>query len=159
MGKKKSSKKIKKSEEPKKQSKFAPFLIVGAVLGVLAMVYFVSKPEQNRTMAQMDASGPLVETRQVLSHKLFTGKAARAYQYAAEIPKVIDSQFCYCYCKKDHGHKTLLTCFTNRHGSKCDVCIEEVLYAYKLHKEGKSIEEIIVAIDKKFYRPYKPHRL
>ena len=88
---------------------------------------------------------------------LFSGKAALAYKYAAEIPKVIDSQFCYCYCKKDHNHKTLLTCFTSTHGSKCDICMDEVIYAHGLYEDGLSLDQIVVAVDKKFYRPYKRH--
>jgi hypothetical protein len=103
--------------------------------------------------------GELIETRSVMSSAFYTGKAAEAYRIAAEIPKVIDSQFCYCYCKKNHQHKTLLTCFTNKHGSKCDTCINEVLYAYELYKQGKTLDEIIVSVDKKFYRPYQPQQL
>ena len=103
--------------------------------------------------------GKLIETRPVMSSAFYIRKAAEAYRIAAEIPKVIDSQFCYCYCKKNHQHKTLLTCFTNKHGSKCDTCINEVLYAYELYKQGKTLDEIIVSVDKKFYRPYQPQQL
>ena len=101
------------------------------------------------------ATGRLVERRPVLNYKMFSGKAATAYRIAAEIPKVIDSQFCYCYCKRDHGHKTLLTCFTNLHGSKCDLCMGEVIYAYGLYQDGMSLDGIVEAVDQKFYRPYR----
>jgi len=125
---------------------------------VLGGVYIYTKPPGRDTAVNpAPANGQLVENRPVLSPALFSGKAALAYRYAAEIPKVIDSQFCYCYCKKDHGHKTLLTCFTSTHGAKCDVCINEVIYAYELYQEGKSLDDIVVAVDKKFYRPYKRH--
>lgn len=130
------------------------------VVCILAGVYYVSKPgAPSKPVAKVDPFGPMIETRPILSPALFTGRAAMAYRYAAEIPKIIDSQFCYCYCKRDHGHKTLLTCFTNNHGAKCDTCIEEVIYAYELNKQGKSIDEIVIAIDKKFYRPYRPRRI
>ena len=136
--------------------KITPYIIVGLVLAVLATVYYTSKPGTSSVVADAPrVPGQLLETRPVLTSALFTGKASLAYKYAAEIPEVIDNQFCYCYCKKNHGHKTLLTCFTNDHGAKCDTCIEEVLYAYELHKQGKSIADIVSAIDKKFYRPYK----
>jgi len=105
------------------------------------------------------ATGDLVETNPVLSTALFTGNIAQAYRIAAEIPKVIDSQFCYCYCKKEKGHKTLLTCFTNRHGSKCETCLAQVFYAYDLYNQGKTLDEIVIAMDKKFYRPYQPHKI
>ena len=101
------------------------------------------------------ATGTLVETRPILTDAIFTGRVAKAYRIAAEIPKVLDSLFCYCYCKKNHNHKTLLTCYTNKHGSKCDICLNEVFYAYELYNQGKTLDEIVVAVDKKFYRPYR----
>lgn len=148
----------KKTSPPPRRKNVAPVLLTAAIAVVLATVYYVTRPPEAAAPVA-PATGSLIETRPVLSPALFTGKAATAYRYAAEIPKVIDSLFCYCYCKKNHGHKTLLTCFTSNHGSKCGTCIGEVLYAYKLYHQGKSLDEIVVDVDKKFYRPYKPHRL
>ena len=105
------------------------------------------------------ATGNLIETRPILSPVLFTGKVSRAYRIAHEIPKVLDSQFCYCYCKKEHNHKNLLTCYTSKHGSKCGICLNEVFYSYDLYHQGKTLDEIVMMIDDKFYRPYKPHRI
>ena len=135
-----------------------PFIFISDITLLLSVVYSATKPVEYRTPIA-PATGQLIETRSVMSSAFYTGKAAEAYRIAAEIPKVIASQFCYCYCKKNHQHKTLLTCFTNKHGSKCSVCINEVLYAYELYKQGKTLDEIVVSVDKKFYRPYKPQRL
>ena len=135
-----------------------PVVFVGGIVLILAIVYLATKPIEYREPVA-PATGTLIETRPVMSPAFYTGKVAEAYRIAAEIPKIIDSQFCYCYCKKNHQHKTLLTCFTSKHGSKCDTCINEVLHAYELYKQGKTLDEIVVAIDKKFYRPYKPQRL
>ena len=135
-----------------------PFIFISVITLILSVVYSVTKPAKYVTPIA-PAMGKLIETRPVMSSAFYTGKAAEAYRIAAEIPKVIDSQFCYCYCKKNHRHKTLLTCFTNKHGSKCDTCINEVLYAYELYKQGKTLDEIIVSVDKKFYRPYQPQQL
>ena len=135
-----------------------PFIFISVIALILSVVYSATKPVEHGTPIA-PATGQLIETRSVMSSAFYTGKAAEAYRIAAEIPKVIDSQFCYCYCKKNHQHKTLLTCFTNEHGSKCDTCINEVLYAYELYKQGKTLDEIIVSVDKKFYRPYKPQQL
>ena len=135
-----------------------PFIFISVITLILIGIYSITKPtEYGPPVAP--AMGKLIENRPVMSSAFYTGKAAEAYRIAAEIPKIIDSQFCYCYCKKNHQHKTLLTCFTNDHGSKCDTCINEVLYAYELYKQGKTLDEIIVLVDKKFYRPYKPQRL
>ena len=141
-----------------KKLKLRPLVFISSIVLILAIVYSATKPKQYIEPIA-PATGQLIETRPVMSSAFYTGKVAEAYRIAAEIPKVIDSQFCYCYCKKDHQHKTLLTCFTNKHGSKCETCINEVLYAYELYKQGKTLDEIVVSIDKKFYRPYKPKHL
>ena len=141
-----------------KKLKRRPLVFISSIVLFLAIVYLATKP--NKYIEPIaPATGQLIETRPVMSSAFYTGKVAEAYRIAAEIPKVIDSQFCYCYCKKDHQHKSLLTCFTNKHGSKCETCINEVLYAYELYKQGKTLDEIVVSIDKKFYRPYKPKQL
>jgi hypothetical protein len=160
MGKRNSNKKKKsgdgKSTDQKKIWTLSAFVVVISM--VLGGVYVYTKPQGRATASNpAPATGQLIETKPILSSALFTGKTALAYKYAAEIPKVIDSQFCYCYCKKDHGHKSLLTCFTSMHGSKCDTCINEVIYAHELYEDGLSLDEIVVAVDKKFYRPYKRH--
>ena len=121
---------------------------------VVAGVYVGTKPSV-KVQPVAPAKGLLIETRPILTDAVFTGKVAEAYRIAAEIPKVLDSLFCYCYCKKNHNHKTLLTCYTNKHGSKCDICLNEVFYAYDLYNQGKTLDEIVIAVDKKFYRPYR----
>jgi uncharacterized protein YbaR (Trm112 family) len=141
-----------KNSTPKNKRKLSLPGLVVAVLVFVTGAYFATKPTEN-VQPVAPATGILVETRPVLSPALFTGKIAQAYRIAAEIPKILDSQFCYCYCKQEKQHKTLLTCFTNKHGSKCDTCINEVLYAYELYKDGYTLDEIIIAVDKKFYRP------
>ena len=57
------------------------------------------------------------ETRIPLSPALFVGKTAVAYRVAHEIPNVLDQLYCYCYCDKSMGHRTLLTCFVNSHAA------------------------------------------
>ena len=149
MAKKKPVKKT--SNKTKKRISFIAMTVF--VFVVLAGVYVGTKPSV-KIQPIAPATGLLIETRPILTDAVFTGKVAEAYRIAAEIPKVLDSLFCYCYCKKNHNHKTLLTCYTNKHGSKCDICLNEVFYAYDLYNQGKSLDEIVIAVDKKFYRPY-----
>lgn len=144
MGKKKSTPSMSK----RRISTIALAVLVCLIVGG---VYVGTKP---KAQPVAPATGFLIETRPIMSDASFTGQVAEAYRIAGEIPKVIDSLFCYCYCKKNHGHKTLLTCYTNKHGSKCDVCMGEVFYAYELYNQGKTLDEIVIAVDKKFYRPY-----
>ncbi len=156
------NKKSKKSGAGKASAKNKKIKAASVSLGAVALAVagftLLSKKRRRTGGPPAPATGKLLETRPVLSHKMFSGKAAVAYKMAAEIPKVIDSQFCYCYCKRDHGHKTLLTCFTNTHGSKCGICMGEVIFAYELYKEKLSLDDIVVEIEDKFKRPYRGHK-
>ncbi|MFQ5585580.1 MAG: CYCXC family (seleno)protein [Thermodesulfobacteriota bacterium] len=90
------------------------------------------------------------ETRETMSPAHFTGRVAKAYRAAREIPEVLDSLYCYCECKKHFGHKSLLSCYVDMHGAYCDVCIDEAIMAYDMHQSGKDILSIRRAIDKRF---------
>ena len=57
------------------------------------------------------------ETRPVLSPSFFVGMASEAYAAARQYPEVMDQVFCYCKCDEPPTlHKSLLSCFTDRHG-------------------------------------------
>ena len=149
---------MKKKSAKGRKSQLVPFFAVLGVIFVSLAVLMATKPDPNTSNPVAPATGQLIENRPVLSPALFTGKVAQAYRAAMEIPKVLDGQYCYCHCKKDHDHKNLLTCFTSKHGSKCETCINEAIFAHKLYKQGKTIDEIVVAIDKKFWRHYVPKK-
>ncbi len=76
----------------------------------------------------------------------FNDRSVRAaYQVAREIPEVLAQQPCYCYCQRQ-GHRGLLDCFRAEHAATCNICIKEALLAGKMHREGKSTDEIRAAI-------------
>ena len=77
---------------------------------------------------------------------------AEVYAMAAEIPDVIDGLYCYCDCHKNFGHRSLLSCFESDHGGNCDVCMNEVRIAYRMHKEGKTLQQIRQVIDAQYGR-------
>ena len=68
-----------------------------------------------------------------------------AYEVAKEIPGTLAQQPCYCYCQRE-GHRGLLDCFRTEHAATCNICIREALLAGRMHREGKSVEEIRTAI-------------
>jgi hypothetical protein len=107
-------------------------LIVGLIgammLGVAGFIVFfalwrdpVSREHQH--VASTTAAGgqrlPIArrETRPTLDPASFSGKAALAYQVAREIPDVLDHLQCYCACGREYGHLSLLSCYTDGHGS------------------------------------------
>jgi len=58
------------------------------------------------------------ETRPVLAPDMFTGRVRAAYAAAKKYRDVFNEVFCYCYCDQPpFNHRTLLSCFTGRHGA------------------------------------------
>ena len=58
------------------------------------------------------------ETRETLDPNLFSDPIVkRAHQVAKEIPWVLDSIYCFCFCEESPAfkHKSLLSCYVDRH--------------------------------------------
>lgn len=47
----------------------------------------------------------------------FQGRVREAYQAAADMPQILAGLTCYCGCDKSQGHRHLLDCFVDTHGS------------------------------------------
>jgi hypothetical protein len=150
----------KKDNKKKENSKgINTAIIVAAIVFIVLVGYMASRSSEKadsqvqtaNTVEQVSVSG-LIETRPLLPPDMWRGRAAEAYRLAAEIPQVVDAQYCYCDCSKNprFKHKTLLTCYTDDHGANCDICQNEVFMSYDLYKKGYSIPDIKAAVDKEF---------
>jgi hypothetical protein len=95
------------------------------------------------------------ETRATLSPVLFVGNVAKAYNVAGKNRELLDSIYCYCNCKKTIGHKSLLSCFTDKHAVDCDICQDQAFYAVSRFQGGDDIAQVRFAVDKKFWRPLR----
>jgi hypothetical protein len=95
------------------------------------------------------------ETQPTLSPVPFIGETAKAYQLARDHRELLDSMFCYCNCKKNYGHKSLLSCFVDNHAEKCKICQDQAFYASMQYQQGKDIAQVRIAVDKKFWKPLK----
>lgn len=90
----------------------------------LAMALAVVSFTENTALAksdQFDMSLRKGETRKTLDPALFThATVKKAYQVAKEIPWVLDSIYCYCYCKESpvFKHKSLLSCYVDNHAAQ-----------------------------------------
>jgi hypothetical protein len=165
--KKQISKKSKSKKDSRKrhakppQSKKNLPIIIAVVIVIFIGGYFYDKHTRSYPIAIKDVSAANIdvlrggETRPTLSPVLFIGKIARAYNIARENPELLDSIYCYCNCKKSSGHKSLLTCFVDKHAVSCDICQNQALYAYSLYQKNNDIAKVRVAVDKRFYRPLR----
>jgi hypothetical protein len=95
------------------------------------------------------------ETRPTLSPVRFVGKTARAYKIAKENRELLDSMFCYCNCKKNNGHKSLLSCYADTHAVNCSICQDQAFYAHSRFQKGDDIARVRAAVDKRFWRPLR----
>lgn len=108
--------------ESKPRSKFPLFAMIAGGVLVLAGAYFLYQGEKPPTQARHDTemkkvSFNLQETRPTLSPQRFSGRVREAYTIAREIPEVLDGLYCYCRCRENFGHKTLLSCYVDTHAS------------------------------------------
>jgi hypothetical protein len=77
--------------------------------------------------------------------------AAPVFDMVREIPQVIDGIRCQCGCSALEGKYSLLSCFeADGMAGHCQICQGQGRLAYRLHKQGKSLDEIRAAIDAKF---------
>jgi hypothetical protein len=67
------------------------------------------------------------------------------------IPEVVDGIRCNCGCASLAGYYSLLSCFEGEAMARhCGICQGQARLAVRLHKEGRSLDEIRTAIDAKF---------
>ena len=89
-------------------------LIAMTILFAAANNASAQKPVKDESLRQG-------ETRATLDPNIFSGDAMikKAYQVAKEIPWVLDSIYCYCFCKESPAfkHKSLLSCYVDNHAA------------------------------------------
>lgn len=95
---------------------------------------------------------PVAERPQVVPAARYASypRVAETYRMAAAVPGVLDGLYCYCHCHENLGHYSLLDCYTSDHAAECDVCLSEGALAYRMSKQGKSLNQIRAAIDNTF---------
>jgi len=151
----------KKEQEKSPVKARLPFLITLVAAMISGGYFFYHK--YNQTMLPQDiavASTDIAtlrggETQPTLTPALFTGKTAQAYHIAKKNRDLLDSIYCFCNCKKNNGHKSLLSCFVDKHAANCGICQDQAFYANSLYQKGDDIVSIRNAVDKKFWRPLR----
>ena len=97
---------------------------------------------------------PGITAAKVLTSDKLDGKAdlIAVFDGVREIPQVIDGIRCQCGCATSDGFYSLLSCYEgdNAMAKICHICQGEGKLAIRLHREGKSLDAIRIAIDAKF---------
>ena len=162
-----------KAPQPEKK-KSNTWLVPAIVAVVVAGVFFWALNQSNSPAPQPAASAPAANTApsaaspasdpdllpafftsaeaakpypKTLPPEQFSNPVvARAYAIAKVIPGVLAQEPCFCYCSKTAGHRGLLDCWADTHGSECAVCIQEALFTDRLTKLGRTPAQIRSAI-------------
>jgi len=134
---------------------------IGSIVGVMAMAgaaylwFGNNRAHEAPTPAALSGSGPQCcspgsTERMTLDPKLFNGDVRKAYVVAEQDPALLAQLHCYCGCDKQEGHKNLLDCFRDKHGSTCAICVGEAVEAEVLAQQGMPIEQIRDTLRDKF---------
>lgn len=84
--------------------------------------------------------GPLPDT---LAPDQFTDTETRnIYALAAKVKAILYQEPCYCGCDKEAGHKSLLDCYRDLHGSGCELCKKEAVFTATETQKGKTPAQI-----------------
>ena len=90
--------------------------------------------------------------RPVLNPLMFVGPARQAYVIAQQNPWLLAQLWCYCGCDRTNGHRNLLDCYRDYHGTSCAICTGEALEANQLFNQGSPVEQIRDALRARFSR-------
>lgn len=69
-----------------------------------------------------------------------------------QIPEIVDGIRCNCGCASQPGNYSLLSCYEGEEAMAkwCHICQGQGRVAVRLHKAGKSLDDIRIAIDAQF---------
>jgi hypothetical protein len=78
--------------------------------------------------------------------------AVSAFDEARTIPQILDGIRCQCGCATEPGMRSLLSCYegTDAMALDCDICQGQVRLAYRLHGQGRTLDQIRAAIDARY---------
>ena len=96
---------------------------------------------------------PGIDASKVLTRdKLTEHPAAQpVFDMVRKIPQVVDGIRCQCGCAELPEFYSLLSCYeADGMAQHCVICQGEAKLAFRMHEQGKSLDEIRAAIDAKF---------
>lgn len=78
-------------------------------------------------------------------------EAVAAFDAVRRIPQIVDGIHCYCGCAEREGFYSLLSCYeADGMARMCLICQGEARLAERLHRQGRTLDEIRDAIDARY---------
>ena len=94
-----------------------------------------------------------IDASKVLTRDKLTEHPAAepVFEMVRKIPQVVDGIRCQCGCAELPEFYSLLSCYeADGMAQHCVICQGEAKLAFRLHEQGKSLDQIRAAIDAKF---------
>jgi hypothetical protein len=128
--------------------------VVAASVGVLTHILL---PRRSSGQATGPSDHPTpragITADNVLTKAQLSEKPATipVFDMVRDIPQVVDGIRCNCGCAEENGYYSLLSCFEAPGMAKeCAICQGQARLAHRLHKSGKTLDEIRKGIDARF---------
>lgn len=94
---------------------------------------------------------PGIDGSRVLPADRLPSHLAELFDGVRRIPRVVDGIRCHCGCAEVPGMYSLLSCYEDAGMAQyCNVCQGEGRLAVELHGEGRTLDEIRAAVDRRF---------
>jgi hypothetical protein len=125
--------------------------VVAVAIYAGASVYRARPDNDAAPQAQTTTEAAAAQNlRMTLDPNQFVGEVKKAYQIAQNDPALLAQLHCWCGCDRTDGHKNLLDCYRDLHGSHCAICTGEAIEAEKLAQQGMPVEKIRDALRERF---------
>ena len=129
-------------------------LFVGKVPGGRARRPDQPGPDQPRPGRQDHPDPrPGIDASRVLTREQLADypNVVSAFDQVREIPQIVDGIRCSCGCASREGFYSLLSCYEGEGMARhCEVCQGTGRMAFRLHKQGKTLQEIRDAVDARY---------
>jgi len=78
--------------------------------------------------------------------------AGRVFDQVRQIPQIVDGIRCHCGCAESPDNYSLLSCYEGKEAmaQHCVICQGQGRLAFRLSREGKTLDEIRAAIDEEY---------
>ncbi|MDP2478997.1 MAG: CYCXC family (seleno)protein [Candidatus Palauibacterales bacterium] len=135
-----------RTDGPKRLGIWGPALVLVAAVGFLV---FAARPASG---SHHPTPRPGITAAKVMPAVRYASdpRIEKVYREAEVVPAELDGIYCYCRCIENMGHRSLLSCFESDHAAGCDICLSEGDMAYRMTKQGRSLDQIRQAIDQTF---------
>ena len=132
----------------------ALFALAGLALVPPELAAAGERPRMSRIVSGTHPTPrPGIDASKVLTPDKLTEHpaAASVFDMVRKIPQVVDGIRCQCGCAELPEFYSLLSCYeADGMAQHCAICQGEASLAYRMHEQGKSLDQIRDAIDARF---------